>query len=137
MTPTEYLDAAKEKMGLSSDYELAKRLGIPNANLPGMRRGERNIPLDVAFKLAITLELDPAQVVADLEAQREKNPKRREFWSGFIRRAAAVVVLACTLALNFSDISGDAAVTLGGAVAVSAAALFCLLRASHNLHYVK
>lgn len=37
MTPTEYIDAAKEKMGLSSDYELAKRLGIPNANLPGMR----------------------------------------------------------------------------------------------------
>lgn len=132
MTPTEYIDAAKEKMGLSSDYELAKRLGIPNANLPGMRRGERNIPLDVAFKLAITLELDPAQVVADLEAQREKNPKRREFWAGFTRRAAAVVVLACTLAWSFSDISGDAAVTLGGAVAASAD-LLCALRVSHNL----
>lgn len=132
MTPTEYLDAAKEKMGLSSDYELAKRLGIPNANLPGMRRGERNIPLDVAFKLAITLELDPAQVVADLEAQREKNPKRREFWSGFIQRAAVVAALVCTLGLSFSGLSETEAATLGGA-AVSAAALFCLLRVSHNL----
>lgn len=89
-----------------------------------------------AFLVAITLELDPAQVVADLEAQREKNPKRREFWSGFIRRAAAVVVLACTLALNFSGLSETEAATLGGA-AISAAALFCLLRVSHNLHYVK
>jgi anti-sigma-K factor RskA len=123
MTPTEYLDAAKAKMGVESDYELAKRLEIPNANIPPMRRGERNVPLDVAFRLAITLELDPATVVADLESQREKNAKRRDFWTGFIRRAAVVAALACTLALNFSATSEVGQATLSGVVVSSALAL--------------
>lgn len=115
MTPSEYLDAAKKRMAIESDYELAKRLEIPSGNLPPMRRGERNVPLDVAFKLAITLQLDPAEVVADLEQQREKNPSRKAFWSGFMSRAQhlAVVVL-CTLALSFSGIYGNGAATHGG-----------------------
>ncbi len=103
MTPTEYLDTAKAKIGIQSDYELAKRLEIPNANIPGMRRGTRHIPLDVAYKLAIILEIDPAQVVAELEAERETNPARADFWRSFLSRAAVLAVtLACTLAWSFS-----------------------------------
>lgn len=132
MKPSEYLDAAKEKLNIQSDYELMKRLEDNPRNSTGYREGKRAIPIATAFKLAITLELDPAQVVADLEAQREKNPKRREFWSGFIQRAAVVAALVCTLGLSFSGLSETEAATLGGA-AVSAAALFCLLRVSHNL----
>lgn len=132
MTPNEYLDAAKEKIGVQSDYALAKRFDISRQRISEMRKG--NLPMDnaTAFLVAITLELDPAQVVADLEAQREKNPKRREFWAGFIQRAAVVAALVCTLGLSFSGLSETEAATLGGA-AVSAAALFCLLRVSHNL----
>lgn len=120
MTPNEYLDAAKAAMEITSDYELAKRLEIPSGNIPPMRRGERHVPIDVAFKIAITLEIDPAGVVADLESQREKNAKRREFWTGFLRRAAMVAAFACTLALSFSATYEDAAVTLGGLAAASA-----------------
>lgn len=127
MTPNEYFDEAKKRMGIVSDYELAKRLEIPSGNIPPMRRGERNVPLDVAFRLAITLELDPATVVADLESQREKNEKRREFWTGFIRRAAVVAALACTLALNFSATYEDGAAMIGG-VAVASAALWLAMR---------
>jgi hypothetical protein len=58
------------------------------------------------------LEMDPAQVVADLESQREKNPEKRNFWVDFISRAAMVIgVLACTLALNFSGMQGNGATT--------------------------
>lgn len=120
MTPNEYFDAAKQRMGIASDYELAKRLDIGRNGLPEMRAGKRNVPLDVAFKLAITLELDPAAVVADLESQREKNEKRRSFWAGFLQRAAAVAALACTLALSYSGISANEAAALGGAVVASA-----------------
>ena len=80
MTPTEYLDAAKTKIGITSDYELSKRLNIHRGWIPAIRRSERHIPLDVAYKLAIILELDPAQVVAELEAERETNPARADFW---------------------------------------------------------
>jgi len=108
MKPTEYLDAAKARLNITSDYELAARFGTGRASISEIRNGKRNMPLDVAFKLAITLEIDPAQVVADLESQREKNPTKRGFWSSFISRAAIVAALVCTLALNFSAISGSA-----------------------------
>lgn len=115
MTPAEYLDAAKARLKITSDYELAKRFGHGNGPIAEMRKGNRNIPLDIAFRLAITLEMDPAQVVADLESQREKNPEKRSFWTGFISRAAMVIgVMACTLALNFSGMQGNGAATHGG-----------------------
>lgn len=111
MKPSEYLDAVKARLSVTSDYELAKRLGVGNGRIVQMRTGDRPIPVDIAFKIAITLEIDPATVVADLESQREKNPQRREFWAGFISRARlAAVLLACTLVLSFS---GGAGVELG------------------------
>ncbi len=127
MTPNEYLDAAKAKMGVESDYELAKRLESNRGNINEIRAGKRGVPVEMAFRLAITLELDPATVVADLESQREKNGKSREFWTGFIRRAAVVAALACTLALNFSATYEGAAATIGG-VAAASAALWLVLR---------
>lgn len=103
MKPSAYLDAIKAQMNIESDYELAKRLEVGRGRIVEMRKGSRPVPLDIAFKIAITLELDPAHVVADLEEQREKNEKRRGFWRSFLLRAPMLLaVLACTLALNFS-----------------------------------
>ncbi|MBS1188808.1 MAG: hypothetical protein H6R10_600 [Rhodocyclaceae bacterium] len=116
MKPSAYLDAAKAQLGITSDYELAKRLEVRTGHLAMMRSGERPIPLDVAYRVAITLQMDPAYVVADLAEQSEKNEKRRTFWRSFLSRAAmAIAAIACTLALNFSAISGSGPSTLGGA----------------------
>jgi hypothetical protein len=102
MTPAEYLDAAKARLCLSSDYELCKKLDVPRGHLPAMRRGERAIPPHLALSLAVTLELDPAQVVFDLEAQREKNEKRRELYRSFLSGARKVgkTILAGIAALT-------------------------------------
>jgi len=138
MNPSEYLDATKARIGIESDYELAKRLEMDRQSIPAIRRGERHLALDVAYRIAITLELDPAQVVADLEGQREKNAKRAAFWRSFTLRAqkAAAIVL-CTLALSYSVTSGEGQKLLGGlAVAASAAYVWRRLTA-HNLYYVK
>lgn len=103
MKPSAYLDAVKAQMSIQSDYELAKRMEVTRGQIVAMRNESRPIPLAMAFKIAITLELDPAHVVADLEEQREKNEKRRGFWRSFLSRAPMLLaVLACTLALNFS-----------------------------------
>lgn len=87
MKPSAYLDAVKAQLNIESDYQLAKRLEVGNGRIVAMRDGSRPIPIDIAFKIAIALELDPAQVIADLEEQREKNEKRRDFWRGFLSRS--------------------------------------------------
>lgn len=86
MTPSEYLDAAKEKIGVASDYEFAKKMEIPNSYMPGMRQETRAIPTEVAFRIAMLLKLDPSEVIADLEAQRAKDERKREFFRGFLQK---------------------------------------------------
>ena len=104
MQANDLINAAKDRLKLASDYQIAKRLNLPRQSMPGIREGTRPLPLDVAYKLAIILELDPAQVVAELEAERERNPVRAEFWRSFLSRAALLVVtVACTLAWSFSN----------------------------------
>jgi len=117
MKPSEYLDAAKARLNIESDYALAKAMECPSGHIAEVRSGKRHVPLDVAFRIAITLEIDPAQVVADLEEQREKNAKRRGFWRSFSSRAARMsAVLACTLALLLSATFGSVQAGIGGAV---------------------
>lgn len=116
MKPSEYLDTAKAQLNITSDYALAKRFECPSGHIAEVRNGKRHIPLDIAFRLAITLNLDPAAVVADLEEQREKNERRRGFWRSFISRAGSVLTLtACTLALLLSATFGSVPGTHGGA----------------------
>lgn len=115
MKPNDYLDAAKKKLNLPSDYALAKKLEIPNGQLPGMRSGKRAIPDCMAFKLAITLEMDPAQVIADLNEQKEKDPARKAFWQSFLSHARKNVLIACMLALSFSAGLGSGQGATGGA----------------------
>ena len=115
MKPTAYLDAVKAQLNIDSDYALAKRLEVTRGQIVSMRNGTRPIAIATAFKIAITLELDPAQVVADLEEQREKNEKRREFWRSFLSRAASTAAaILVMLALSLSGISGNEAARLGG-----------------------
>lgn len=116
MKPNEYLDAAKARLNLESDYALAKALDCLPNHVSEVRSGKRHVPLDVAFRLAITLEMDPAQVVADLEEQREKNAKRRGFWRSFRSHAACVALaLACMLGALHSATSGSGQGARGGA----------------------
>lgn len=102
MTPAEYLDAAKAAMNIKSDYELAVRLEWTRGMLSQARHGQRAIPSDIAYRIAITLNLDPAQVWAEIESQQEKNPRRAAFWRSFLARAAVVAAVCCTLASSFT-----------------------------------
>jgi len=98
MNAAQYLDAAKTRLSLTSDYALAKALDIPNKIIPAMRSGKRAVPVHVALKLAITLELDPAEVIVDLESQREKNVTRLELYRSFLTHASKVGrILVCML----------------------------------------
>lgn len=110
-----YLDEAKRRLDIASDYALAKKMEVPKQYIQEMRKGKRGTPLSAAYWLAITLELDPAEVVAELEAEREKNPGRREFWKSFLSHASkAAVLLLCMLVWGFSAGVGSGQGATGG-----------------------
>lgn len=114
MTPNEYLDAAKTALKLSTDYQLAKAIRIPRNTLAAIRKRNRKIDLETAYRLAITLQMDPSTVVADLEAQRTQNEARKAFFESFTSRAGKAAAIACTLVSLFTGGSGKGNAAPGG-----------------------
>lgn len=114
MKPADYLEAAKARLNMPSDYALAKAMNIDAGRLLKLKRGVR--PLDEAevVFIATTLELDPAQVFADLGEQRTKNVKKKELLRGFLSRAAVLAALCCTLALSCLDGARNGQAAHGG-----------------------
>jgi hypothetical protein len=132
MKANEYFEALKRKLEVETDYALAKKLDIPRQYVAGMRDGSRAMPNYLVMKIAITLELDPSAVLADLELQREKDPKKRAFWDSFVSRVGKVTTVLM-LVLVFSAGLGSEVDTLGGCgeMIISAFSI------AYNLYYVK
>lgn len=75
-----YIEAVKERYGLSSDYALAEKLGIaqPEANL--IRRGLKIPKPELCIKIAKLLDKNPVELL--LIAQKDKAPAQaKEYWT--------------------------------------------------------
>lgn len=103
MNTLELLYEAKRKMGVSSDYALAQILEIRKQRMTDYKSGRLLPDTYVLTRLAIILERDPMSLIAEFEAETEKDPVRKEFWKGFLSRqnlkgiAIAVLALSCGL----------------------------------------
>lgn len=98
-TTHQLLDAAKDRLSVSSDYKLAQALGIAQARISGYRIG-KSFPDDaVAQVIADAAGLDRGYVVACIHAERAANEETRSLWQGIAARlqAAAAVFAAVIL----------------------------------------
>jgi transcriptional regulator with XRE-family HTH domain len=80
MNTIRYIEEAKEKLGVSSDYAIAKKLGISRQAFSQYKHGERIIDDYTAAKLAEVLGVEPIEVIAAANAEREKDSAKVEFW---------------------------------------------------------
>lgn len=131
MTPAELVDQVKEKAGFRSYYAMAHGLDIAEQNISAYRKGQRVPDAYACTKFAIVLGQDPAQLIAEMELQKEKDERRKDFWRGFLSRArkgTAVAILALTCFASFSNAGGERGGLPGPnpAVAVATAGLMAL-----------
>jgi transcriptional regulator with XRE-family HTH domain len=89
MNTLEFLDAVKARHGFSSDYALAKLLGVAPQNISSYRSGRRIIDDDMCLSIAQALDIHPFQVIASANAERAKTPEQRARWSGFMDNLSA------------------------------------------------
>ncbi len=80
MKPAEWLDKAKEKEHLTSDYKLAKLIGIESNNITNLRKRNNGMDNYTAIRIAEILEIDKLKVIIDMEFQKAKNKNKKEFW---------------------------------------------------------
>jgi DNA-binding transcriptional regulator YdaS (Cro superfamily) len=85
-TTIQFLDAVKEKLGIDSDYALAKRLGFSLSGVSSYRTGRRFLDDDAALVIATALEIHPFEVIASANAERAKTPEQRARWSGVMEK---------------------------------------------------
>lgn len=80
MKQAEYINKAKEKLGLTSDYAFSLETNIHRGTLKDFRDEKRKFDEYTAINIAKILEIDPVEVIADVQSQLEKNEDKREFW---------------------------------------------------------
>ncbi len=109
MKPSEYLDKCKIALNVQSDYALAKKLEMTTPRISDYYKNHRWPDAYACARIALTLKLDPLEVLADIESQSAKTEARRAFWMGFIgrsRKGAAVLLLVLTCGIFFMNAQG-------------------------------
>lgn len=70
-----YMNAVQSRYGLTSDYQLAHKLGLSKSNISSMRLGKSFLGEESAIFVAQLLELPPPMVVAHANAERAARAK--------------------------------------------------------------
>lgn len=123
MRGKEIMMEVKIKKGITTDYKLAQALKITTARASDYMKGKRAPNVYTLTQAALILGVDPMRLIAEVEAETEKNEKKRKFWQDFLshaERTAKFVMLV--LIFMFSSLAGDSGK---------------IKAASYNVYYVK
>jgi len=98
-TTAEYMDDAKAKLGITSDYALAAQLEITRQAISKYRHNERAFDNFTCMKIAEITGIHLESIIGDMEMMREKDGKRREAWENYMKRLGG---LAASLFVVFT-----------------------------------
>lgn len=80
MNTIEYLDAAKSRLGIESDYALAKVMKMRASTISNYRSGRSQMDDDIAARVAQILGMHPGLVMLDMHRARAKTPAEQSIW---------------------------------------------------------
>ena len=93
----DYLEEALSKLGDCSDAEKARQMKFSPQAMSFYRSGERKMDDFACIMVARVLGLDPMEIIAACQEEREKSEERREFWKDFRKTLGVQVVASLTL----------------------------------------
>lgn len=125
MRVAKLLDQARAVSGLPSDYAIGKLFGVSSQAVSDWRHGRKYPGSLILFKLCILAKLEPAQVTAEIEAERAEKAGQVDqagAWREVLRKlggvaasvAGAVILSAAPTPSNAS--SGAASQPAGPAL---------------------
>lgn len=93
MRTTDYLAAVRAKVGARSDYALIPVLGITRQTMTNYRQGRTGFDDRIALRVAELLEIDPARILADMQAERATSEQVRAIWQRIASGIAAALAV--------------------------------------------
>jgi len=100
MTVVEYIDALKAMTPSGTVYAVAKLLGMPDQTIRNYATGKALPDTYGCVKIAEALNVDPMKVIADVEAEREKDEVKKGRWLDLARKFACWVTTAGGIAIG-------------------------------------
>lgn len=97
MKLNELIDKAKTRANLTSDYALAKALGIKTGHVSGWRKGARHPSTEEAIQLATLAGLEEMPVIAAIEYEAATTEKKKEFWKCYLEQRGITAALCMTV----------------------------------------
>ena len=91
-TSTGLLDEVRKAKSIESDYKLAKLLGVRTQTISNYRNGHAQMNDEIALRTATMIGRAPGPLLAQLAAERAKNPEVAKVW----REVAKVVARTVT-----------------------------------------
>lgn len=79
-TVDNYLDTLKTRYEIKSDYALARFMGISKQRITTYRQGRSSFSTEFSIIVAKLLGLEPLEVIAAMNAVREKSSLSKSFW---------------------------------------------------------
>ena len=101
-TTTELLDRLKAAQGISSDYALAKVLGITKQGISHYRTKSGQLDTAGVFRVAELLGMSHVETLAALaaiEAERAKDEQTRATWQARLKRLGGIAATVTAAAL--------------------------------------
>jgi hypothetical protein len=117
MTRTqELLEAVRVKLGGVTDYRMAITLGIPRPRIHEYVKGKAQADAYASTRIALELDRDPLEVIAEVEAEAARSPTVRSFWASFASGHLLTATGAAFLGMScfFADAPTASAATEGG-----------------------
>lgn len=96
-TTREFLAAVRVARGLTSDYQLARALGITTAAVSQLQAQKAFLGETTALKVAVILGIDPAHVLATVAAERARDGEVKKAWQRAAAATAALVLVQLAL----------------------------------------
>lgn len=90
MNLIKYLDRCKLALGVSSNYALAKSMGIPENYISDFYKFKRTPDEYACFQIAEILKLNHAEVIAVIQIARGKNKVKLLYFKEFLDKCKAV-----------------------------------------------
>jgi transcriptional regulator with XRE-family HTH domain len=133
-TTVDFLDAVKQKRGLTSDYQLSKHLGCTHSAISNYRMKKNFIDEVMAVKVATDLGLSTGYVLSCIASERAKKPEVKAAWAYAAQMLSGVAACALiVLALPYSGVNSGLEYT--GLIGSIAAAGTVQKSGEHNIHY--
>lgn len=110
----ELLLECKVKLGIQTDYKLAQALELHRARISAYMSGKERPDVYTCLRMALILKRDPAELIAEIEAETEKNPKRKAFFADFLQRAKQAAQLGTLAAICILALLGGTTKTIDG-----------------------